>query len=72
MKYSNLKIKTNNPMLDKEISEAKKKGFYFGLRSKKVIPGFKTALYADVERDLNLLKAGFYEGMAAGVRNRKK
>jgi len=72
MKYSNLKIKTNNPMLDKEISEAKNKGFYFGLKSKKIKSFIRSAIDADVERDLNLLKASFYEGMAAGVRNRKK
>lgn len=72
MKYANLKLKTGNPSLDREIDQAKKKGFYYGLRSKKLSKSVRLSLEAETERDLNLLKAGFYEGMQAGIKNRKK
>lgn len=71
-KYSHLKVETKNPSLDREIEKAKDMGFFTGLRSKKYKRSERVAIDAETERDLHLLKAGYYEGFGAGIRNRKK
>lgn len=72
MKYSHLKIKTQDSRLDHEIEQARTKGFFVGLRSSKLTKSERLAINAETERDLNLLKAGYYEGLKAGIRNRRK
>lgn len=72
MKYSHLKIKTQDTALDREIEQARNKGFFVGLRSKKLSKSERLAINAETERDLNLLNAGYYEGLKAGIRNRRK